>query len=306
MQNDSTRELEGKFKTTLDEFFVFYMKDKFKMSKIIKRNTEQMISSIIKYSSVDTRIDLLRKFLGIGEERTRKEILESYLITLKNLPISFYKVFEEGDNNYLMSFDNCMEIYLQKFPLLHLNIESLDRILRCCILIKNEDEISEISLERKRDIFYLNKFYTKNNEAFKLLLNKFKGNNYNEEKDIIIADLIILANREYELNLNFVLDILKRNFKLNGDFVKLESFLNYFLDKYNFKIKITDYMEQSYNSYGIIFNDLDKNLKKIWEIADIKRTGIIFFKDFENAMNVLLGNSENKWKISEYFKYVFI
>lgn len=279
------------------------MKDKFKLSKIVKKNTEQKILSIINYSSLDHIVNLLRKFLGIGDDKIRREILEYYLITLKNLPISFYKVFEEGENNYLMNFDNSMEIYLQKFPLFKLIIESLDKILRCCIVFKNEEEMDEIEMEKKRDMFYLSKYYSKSQASFKILLNNFKNNVQNEEKDINIADQIIIANREYELSLAMVLDWLKRNFNVSGENIRLETFLNYFLDKYYFKIKLTDFMEQSYHSFGIIYSDLDKNLMKMWDIADFKRNAIIFFKEFETVMNVIMGNSENKWKIQEYFRY---
>lgn len=302
MQNDIKRDIEGRIKTTLDEFFVIYMKDKFKMSKIISKNTEQMVLSVIKYSSVDHRIDLLRKFLGIGDDKIRREILECYLITLKNLPISFYKAFEEGESEYLMTFDSCMEIYSQKFPLFLLNVETLNEILRCSIIFKNEEMLNDLPLESKRDSFYLSRYYTKSNHSFKKLLNNFKNNIQNEEKDISLADSIIIANREYELSLSTVLDLIKRNFKISGDAVKLESFLNYFIDKYVFKIKMTDFMEQSFKGFGIIYNDLDKNLQKMWDIADKKRNGIIFFKEFESVMNIIMGNSENKWKISEYFK----
>lgn len=279
------------------------MKDKFKLSKIVKKNTEQKILSIINYSSLDHIVNLLRKFLGIGDDKIRREILEYYLITLKNLPISFYKVFEEGENNYLMNFDNSMEIYLQKFPLFKLIIESLDKILRCCIVFKNEEEMDEIEMKKKKDMFYLSKYFSKFRASFKILLNNFKNNVQNEEKDINIADQIIIANREYELSLAMVLDWLKRNFNVSGENIRLETFLNYFLDKYYFKIKLTDFMEQSYHSFGIIYSDLDKNLMKMWDIADFKRNAIIFFKEFETVMNVIMGNSEIKWKIQEYFRY---
>jgi len=280
MQCDTRLDLEGKMKMTLDEFFLKYMKDKFKMSKIINKNTEQMILSIIKYSPEDHRIDLLRKFLGIGDDKVKKEIFDSYILTLKNLPISFYKVFEEGENNYLMTFENCMEIYMQKFPAFHLNIEALDKILRCCTIFKNEGEMENLSTEGKRDLFYLIRFYNKTNSAFKILLNKFRSLVQNEEKDIIIANQIITSNKEYELNLVQVLDILKRNFNVIGDKIQLDTFVTFFLDKYSFKIKLTDYMQQSYDCFGIIFNDLDKSLQKMWEIADFKRNGIIFFNEF--------------------------
>jgi len=306
MQSDTRLDLEGKIKMTFDEFFITYMKDKFKMSKIIKKNTEQMILSIIKYSVLDQRIDLFRKFLGIGDNKIKREILDSYLVTLKNLPISFYKVFEETDNNYLITFDACMDLYSQKFTSFSLNVEALDRILRCCIVFKNENEMEEISTETKKDLFFLSRFYQKSKVSFEILLNNFRTLVQNDEKDLVIADQIILSNKDYEVNLVQVFDLLKRNFKLVGDKIILDTFVDFFIDKYTFKIKLTDFMQQTYECFEVIFNDLDKYLQIMWEKADFKRNGIIFYREFENVMNIIMGNSENKWKISDYFKYFFL
>ena len=47
---------------TFDEFFIYYMKDKFKMSKIVNNNAEQMILSIIKYSLMIKELICLENF----------------------------------------------------------------------------------------------------------------------------------------------------------------------------------------------------------------------------------------------------
>lgn len=273
------------------------------MSKIMKRNTEQIISSIIKYSSQDHRIDLLRKFMGIGDDKIKREILDCYIFTLKHLPLSLYKAFEEGENNYFMTLENCIEIYVSKFSIYNLNIENLERILRHSIVIVNEKEIDEYTTEHKRDLFFLYRFYTKANHNFQLLFNNYKNQIQTSEKDVIIADMIIKANHEYNLNLAQVIDILKRNFTPIGDKIQLESFVDFFVTKYIFKIKINDFIQQSFECFNIIFNDLDRNLQEIWLKGDYKRCGIIHFKDFELMMNLVMGqNTENTWKISEYFK----
>ena len=71
-------------KMLFDEFFLFYMKEKFKLKKIIHRNCEETIYSIIKHSQEDDRIDLARRFLGIGDEKLRGELLDIYFIILKS------------------------------------------------------------------------------------------------------------------------------------------------------------------------------------------------------------------------------
>lgn len=299
---DSRLDIEGKNKTTMDDFFLRYMKEKFKMTKIVNRNCEQMLTSILKYSTEDSRIDLMRKFLGIGDDKIKREILDSYLTILKNLPISFYKIFEESENNFLMTLDNCMDIYINKFPNFCINIESLDKLLRLCSVNHNEKDLEGLGLENKKDVFHLMKYYYKQNTSFQLLLNDFKSKIKNEENCLNIADQIMIANKEYDLNLFQIMDILKRNFKMIDDKIQLDSFLDYFVEKYIFKIKITDFLQVSIDIFSIIYADLDKLVQKMWENADSKRQGIIFYRDFEGVLNVLLGNSENKWKISEYFK----
>jgi len=286
----------------MDEFFLKFMKDKFKMSKIVKRNCEQMLMSILKYSTEDSRIDLLRKFLGVGEDKIKREILDCYLTVLKNLPISFYKIFEETESNYLMSLDNCMDIYINKFPNYCINIDSLDKLLRMCTVIQNEKEIEGLGLENKKDVFYLMRYYHKQNTSFQFLLNDFKNRGKNEESYLTIADQIMIANKEYDINLLQIIEILRKNFKMFDDKIQLDSFLDYFVNKWIFKIKITDFVQVSIDSFSVIYADLDKTLQKMWENADARKNGIIFFREFETVLTVLLGNSENKWKISDYFK----
>lgn len=297
-------DLEGKNKSFMDEFFLRYLKDKFKMTKIINRNCEQTLISVLKYSSEDTRIDLFRKFLGIGDDRIKREVLDCFLGILKNLPISFYKLFEETESSYIMTLDNCMEIYTSKFSDFSIHIEGLEKLLRNSLVLQNEKELENLGLEAKKDIFYLRNYYTKQNASFQLLLNKYKDKSKNEEKYVTIADQIILANRDSDLNFFKTCEILKRNFKLVDDNLSLESFLNYFIDKYIFKIKITDFVRISTECFVYIFSNLEKNLLKMWELTEGKRNGIILYRDFETCMSMILGNSENKWKTSEYFKYI--
>jgi len=119
---------------------------------------------------------------------------------------------------------------------------------------------------------------------------------------IEIVNYFINANREFEINLNLALEIFITNFKVNNDLLELESFFNFFLNKYYFKVKILDFTYVSVDRLINIYFGLDKLLGKMWDNADFKKQGIIFFKEFEQVLIVLLGNSENKWKIAEYFK----
>ena len=302
LELDSRLDLEGKSKTTMDDFFLKFMKDKFKMTKITKRNCEQMLMSILLYAGEDNRIDLLRKFLGIGEDKLKSEILDCYLTVLKNLPISFYKLFEEGFPEYLMTLDNCMEVLMSKFPNFSIHLESFDMLLRFSQISQAEKEVENLGLENRKDTFLLMKYYNKQNSSFQFLLEAFKNKSKNEESYLKIADQIMMANKEFDVNFFQIAELLKRNFAIKDDKIKLESFLNYFVERFSFKVKIADFLQICLDSFVDIYADLDKYFVKMWENADVKRQGIIFYREFEAVLNVLLGNSENKWKISEYFK----
>ena len=73
-----------------DEFFYDYMKDKYKLYEVIDNNCEQVVSAILKYQSVDKRVELYRKFLGLEPEPIRVEILDSYLQILKSIILFIY------------------------------------------------------------------------------------------------------------------------------------------------------------------------------------------------------------------------
>lgn len=73
------------FKITFDEYFILYMKEKFKLKKIIKSNCENFIAALLKYCQEDKRIDLARRFLGIGDDRIRPQLLDIYFVLLKSI-----------------------------------------------------------------------------------------------------------------------------------------------------------------------------------------------------------------------------
>jgi len=82
---DFKNTVDGRYfgKTKLNTFYIKFFEDKFKMQNIVKNALEEYTMSILKYSD-DYNIDLLRRFLYIGEDSLRAEILELYLVLLKS------------------------------------------------------------------------------------------------------------------------------------------------------------------------------------------------------------------------------
>lgn len=287
----------------MDEFLIKFMREKFKLTKIIKKNCEQTILSIIKYSPEDIRIDLLRRFLGVGDNKIQREVLDCFLTILKNLPISFYKIFEETETGYIMYLEDCLELYKHKFSFYFLSPEALDKLIRPCEVYQGDYKLEDLGFETVRDKFLLHRFYEKSTNFIEKLLLDYKEKVKTDVDVFLIANQFMNANKDLEVNLNLTLDIFKMNFKTNRkDSIDLESFIDFFLKKFYFKIKVIDFVNVSVERLINVYNGLNKILNKMWDNADMKKNGIIFSKEFEQVLSALLGNSENKWKIAEYFK----
>ena len=67
-----------------------------------------------------------------------------------------------------MSLDSCMEIYFTKFNNYSMCTEALDKIIRASIINKNEEEVGNLGLEQKKEIFYLQKYYLKSLPYYRL------------------------------------------------------------------------------------------------------------------------------------------
>ena len=305
INSDNKLDVSNTFHLHMDQFFIKFMKEKFKLNKIFKKNTEQAILSFMKFAPEDYRIEIFRKFLGLGESRMRTEVLDSYLILLKNLPISFYKLFEDFETSsaFLINLETCNEIYSNKFANFYLHLESLENLLTASTFNKNDNELDKIGLENKRDIYFLHNYQHKAQDHFAKLLADFKLGNMIDIEYYEIAEHLILANKDYGLSLDECAIILKRNFDMKQDKVNLEKFFEYFLDKYQIKIKVIDFVQITLDNFILMFADLEKKIAKIWDNSmDIKVKGIMFYKEFENILLGIFGNPENKWKYNEYFK----
>lgn len=309
IQLDNKFDLSNKYHLHMDEFLIKFMKEKFHYNKIFKRNLEQTIMGITEYSQEDIRIESMRIFCGIHlAQPLHMHVLDCFLVLLKNLPISFFKLFEEFEiSNYiLISIDGCIEIFNTKFPHYFISLESFDKIIKATKIFKNEIQMDEFSIDYKKDIFFLMRFYQKSSLYIEGLLKLFKSGTKAEESMNVISEQMILTNKEYGLSLIDCIDILKRNFKHSDNNVYLEKFFDFFLDKYVVKIKALEFVQISLDSFRNIYTELEKKIDFIWTKTDYEKKGLIFFKEFEKILVELLGSTENLWKFTEYFEYYFL
>ncbi len=291
----------------MDRVFLKYFTEKLKIKKIVNKTCEQFLLGIIKYSTEDNRIDLLRRLLGIGDSRIHIEVVDCFLTILKNLRISFLKIFQDSIEEYIMNVEECIEIYQQKFSFYLISQEAIYKILHKCQVYEGGEKLNNLGYIKIRDLFLLNRFYEKSEYFFEKLLNEYRNKEKTEIGLIEISRDFIIANSDFDINYNLSIEIFEGNFPIkknntNIKFILLENLFEIFTKKKYFKIKIIDFVYISVEIFIKIYDFLKEILEKIWENSDLKSDGIIFFKEFEKVLLKFLGKSENKWKIAEYFK----
>jgi hypothetical protein len=289
----------------MDEYLLIYLKDKFKLSKIVKKNCLITLVSILKYSTEDIRVDYFRKFLGLGTQKIRTQIVDNFFILLKNLGFSFFKLFEDIDivSDHTMSINDCCRIYKKHFPNSTIEFEIYEKLLNASEFIRDESHISILPINAKREIYFLKRYKEKFPDHFGNIVGNYKKN---EEKlsFLELAEFVKFANDEYNINLDYIKEIFKRNFELQNDKMKMEKVVDYFLRDYSIKIKILDFVYITLEQLCIIYGEFERNLNSIMDnFLESKIKGIYFYKDFENLMDQIFSQNESKWKYPKYFKY---
>ena len=162
-ESDVYCERFGKKKYFMHDFVFKYITEKFRLKKIIKKNLEEILLGIIKYTNEDSRIDLFRRFLWFGENKIRREVLDLILIIYRNLPIHFEKYFYDEDyRNMLMPTEMCLEqMKNPQLILFRLSDEILPLITRNSIVYdSSNNEILKVADDFKYDYFLLTFFYS--------------------------------------------------------------------------------------------------------------------------------------------------
>lgn len=298
---DFKLDLEGGKRTQFDGFFFDFMNDKFKIKKIVKKNCEETIMAVMKYSAEDSRIDIFRRFLGIGDDKIRREIFDKYITIIKSLPISFYKLFVDDYNTYLMNAELCFEIYHNKFPSYDLMKENKDTLIKFTKVFEGDEEI-KLKVKNKLDYFLLSRFY---NKSYVIINDMFISFKANKDVDISmeeIAEHFENANKEFKFSRKDTILLFENCFKVKNNKIRMENFFEFFVNKYSFKIKIIDFLETTVNRLLIMYQLIEKRVTKVYDIYDIRKQGIIQIKEFEEILPKLITNLDSKWQVNDFFK----
>ena len=303
IKDNILKEKENLSKLNFDDYFFEFMKEKFKLPKLIKQNIEKTIKAVLSYEKEDPRILLFKRFLGINnKDKILREVFDIYLLLLQNLPISFDKLFY--DTNFLsfvMDTNFC-------FQCIHLNLSFYrifnnvsDIIINCSnVYEQNSKNIISLTEEKKKDYFYLFRFNEKGNIFFLKLIKELKQNIKEKDIEMIISQLKE-SNNLFKLTNNDCYNIIKRNFTINeNNTINLDSFLEFFVNKLIFRIQIYKFCDIILNAINYEFEAIVKKCKST--LIELKiGNELIFYKDFEEILMKLINNESIKWKIIHYF-----
>jgi len=328
--NNLRLEIENKKKEFFDMFYYNYLKDKFKIDKIIRGHIESTILGVLKYSIEDSRIDTFGRFLGIGN-KLRREILDIFLIFLRNLPVSFYRLFDQDYQSYLLNGEDSFEIYFMnlnhfrfvyslKYDILQrtkLFINGKEQNLNNLALTKktqrsfnltrkmnttNSSAINVSEEQLKFDILLLAKFYHRSYIVINNLYLDFKnGKNFVDLTDLV--DQFKIVNKEFEMSVRDIEDLFERHFNIDRRQLLIESFIEFFQNKsFSMKINLSEFVELTLNKLVLLFTEMERLVIKAYEMVDLTGEGFLNLRGFEKAISKIIYISEkNHWKMSKYF-----
>jgi hypothetical protein len=149
------------------------------------------------------------------------------------------------------------------------------------------------------------------------IISDFKVGSVTEMYIDKFIDNFLIANKEFsQLTEQLVIENLKRNFlitktsKIKSELhinkynlqINLNSFFSFFVKKLKLKIKISEFLEITLNTLIFIYENLEKQIIKIYDYADTKRQGYITLREFEEMISRSFSGVTNKWQLLEYFK----
>lgn len=205
-----------------------------------------------------------------------------------------------------MNTQLCFEIYTNKFPLHFLIENNLDNLISTSVLSAEENKIDLKTHSQKIEYFYLSKFYNKSVLFFNDLMDEYVKNPKNDEilQMKKIADLFILANKEFEIDYATTLEIFKNNFKFvkGEEIIEFESFMEFFKTKKKFSIKIMQFLEITFDFIVNMYKTIESQIKLFCLNCKEIANNCLVYKDFEEVLCKLIPNFENKWMINDYFK----
>ena len=200
-----------------------------------------------------------------------------------------------------MQTDLCIEIYFTKFFYYNLVKENKNSLIRYTIVYEKNKENKGIIDERKYDLFIMSRFFSKAQFFINELLLEYRQNKKNYEPISSFYDQFSVANKEFNFEQSEIKCFFMKVFPVISDEVPLEA-INEFQNQYFFKIKVTDFIEITLETFISTYDFLVKKVSSIFDTYDSRKQGIIYYKEFIEMINFIFVIPENEWKLNEYFK----
>jgi hypothetical protein len=251
------------------------------------------------------------KFLGVGEKKLRKEILNSYLILLKRLyiiyldiPISFHKLFNDPlYMSFTINIDTGLEILEENFSNFELTKDILIQLMGCVHVYETDRILNDIKVEHKCELFMLTRFYNKSSIFISNLLNQYKNGEHIKIHINCFYEHFYKSNKDILVNEEMMYRIFHKYLSVNLEKdVDLENFFEFFsVNQFNFKIKVIEFIEITFQNLTGLFAFLDKKFSFIFDQFNTKKDGLMSIKEFQNSLISMI--SEREWNLLSFFKY---
>ncbi len=200
-----------------------------------------------------------------------------------------------------MQTDLCLEIYFTKFNYYNMIKENKASLIRYTVVYEKNKENKGMIDDRKYELFVMSRFFSKAQFFLNELLLEYRQNKKNYEPISSFYDQFSVANKEFNFDKNEIKYFFMKVFPVISEEVSLEAIYD-FQNKYYFKIKVTDFIEITLESFIFTYDYLEKKVSSVFDTFDSRKQGIIYYKEFIEMINYIFVIPENEWKLNEFFK----
>lgn len=202
-----------------------------------------------------------------------------------------------------MNTELCFEIFHAKLrEYKSLANETKYALLRSTQFSINDKEQKNTKEERIYEYMLVNRFYNKAFVFLNQLLGDYRNNGKMTEKLEKFYEPFSFSNKEFIISQDEFVNIFTRLFKVSNKEIDLDHFFHFFENKkFTFRIKNDDFIELSLNSIIAEHVYLNNKLNTLFDLVDMRKRGIVFFKEFEELMTRIFVNQDTRWKNNDYF-----
>ena len=308
----SKAKYEGGFKynENFDIVFEDFMKKEFKLKKVAKNKIESALLAInlnmgnylIKLTILEYySILIFRKALRFGDSM-RKELLDIYLIVIKEIPIPIISILTLENNPHFIDLNFLISIYTNFLKVFELNTNLLDEVFFKSKFLIDKIEVEIKNKKERRDFYYMANFYTSYFIYFQELARKYsKG----EDEDLeLFFHYFLQSNKMFDITEEYAKDLIINCVDVLDNMVNLESVFKFYGKTYEVKMDALTFIKITFDYLIVVYQKMEKLFINTWELVDINENGYLDFEEFEKYLFLILKDKskDNRWKTREYFK----